>query len=292
MPNNTEKPLAGDDQHTPMSFKPTPTPRTLNMQTQDNQLECAAASNVKMPNFLPKSTHLWFAQVESKFRLFNIRSDQQKYDYVLSSIDEPTLQDLYDLVIEPPAADRYATIKDRVIRANEEDDAIKLHRLLKGIPLGDMKPSRLLQQMRLLAKGRLLDSALEQLWLDQLPGNVKVFLLGSDKTLKEKAEAADKMCDGTATISEVRSNPDINSVLENLSLKVDKLCMKITQVEENARGRTRERTPTRERDRSRFRSRNNIPWRDHIANGMCWYHEVHGQNANKCMQGCRYAPKN
>lgn len=277
-----------DDMHTPLSSRnPSPEPPR---PPKEQELECAAAKEIRMPNFMPRSTEIWFAQIESKFRLFNIRSDQHKFDYVISSVDENTAKDIYDIILDPPSADKYETVKKRVINANEDDPAEKLHRLLKGIPLGDMKPSRLLREMRLPAGNGLSHDAIEHLWLDQLPREVKVNLLGSDKDLKKKADAADRMCEASRSINAVRERTKEDMLLEEINAKVEMMCLKITQVEKDVQGRNREQAQTREKPRSRSRSR--APWRTDLVNGVCWYHEVYGDRSFKCVPGCRHAPKN
>uniref|UniRef100_A0A0L8HHI7 DUF7041 domain-containing protein n=1 Tax=Octopus bimaculoides TaxID=37653 RepID=A0A0L8HHI7_OCTBM len=94
---------------------------------------------LKIPQFWPKRSELWFAQV-------NIRkttSDLTKYSYVVVALDEDTATRVLDILTQPPATHKYITLKDRLgdtFRRNDREAEVKEE-------LGDSKPSELMDKM-------------------------------------------------------------------------------------------------------------------------------------------------
>ncbi|GFN92411.1 Gag Pol protein [Plakobranchus ocellatus] len=94
--------------------------------------------------FSIKLPEVWFARVEAQFGTKNITQDQTRYDYVVSAIDVRTAEEVQDVLVNPPGADRYATLKNALIRAFGKSQAQRDSELLKSNGLGDKKPTALL----------------------------------------------------------------------------------------------------------------------------------------------------
>lgn len=53
--------------------------------------------------------------MEAQFKIANISVDNTKFNHIIASFDPTYLQAVSDIVRNPPAADKYETIKNRLI---------------------------------------------------------------------------------------------------------------------------------------------------------------------------------
>ena len=87
----------------------------------------------KMPPFIRNDPGLWFLQVERTLRVARIVADETKADTVVAALDADAIAIIRDiLLIEPPPANQYHLIKERIINAFATSAESKLRRLLKG----------------------------------------------------------------------------------------------------------------------------------------------------------------
>ena len=70
-----------------------------------------------------------------------------------------------DIILNLPAMDRYAALKDRLVKSFADSAEKKLRRLLNEVDLGDRRPSQLLRRMRDLAQNGMSEEVLKSLWL-------------------------------------------------------------------------------------------------------------------------------
>lgn len=173
---------------TPVTSRAPPGPSGLGAQRLVR--ECAVTAGIKLPPIIPEESELWFMQVEAKFRLHGVRSDQTKFDMVVASLDRATLIETADLVKSPPSSLMYETIKKRVISCNTDGPQARVNTLLQGIREPNQKPSKLLTLMRHKVPN-MPDDILEALWVKQMPQNLHETLLFSNLSLDEKARQAD-----------------------------------------------------------------------------------------------------
>ena len=90
--------------------------------------------------------------MEAQFLTTGITVDKTKYNYVIQCLDDDSLTEVSDIVLNPPATDRYAALKDRLVKSFADSAEKKLRKLLNEVDLGDCRPSQLLRQMRYLAQ--------------------------------------------------------------------------------------------------------------------------------------------
>ena len=75
-----------------------------------------AAVSLKCPPFWPNDPTVWFAQVEAQFLTRNITSQTTKFAYVISALTPDIAQEIRDLLISPPTANPYNTLKTELIK--------------------------------------------------------------------------------------------------------------------------------------------------------------------------------
>jgi len=138
------------DQVGPEIFNlPPVNPLQMNESSQINSNEFRL---LKLPTFWRKQPKLWFAQIESEFIVYRIRSDDIKYNSVIRHLDEGLIS-ISEIIENPPTTDKYNHLKNVLINRFTDSEEKRLRQLLAGIELNDKKPSELLREIRQLSRG-------------------------------------------------------------------------------------------------------------------------------------------
>jgi hypothetical protein len=105
---------------------------------------------MRLPPFWPKRPDVWFAQAEVQFTLAVISSEQTKFSYVISQLDQRYASEVEDIITCPPEWDPYTTLRTELVRQLSPS---KEHRIceLRTLEMGDRKPSQFLRHLRSLA---------------------------------------------------------------------------------------------------------------------------------------------
>ncbi|KAK4887207.1 hypothetical protein RN001_003478 [Aquatica leii] len=128
---------------------------------------------VKLPPFWQVNPTLWFTQVDAQFYTYKLKSEITKYFTVISCLDSAVLQEVSDILVNPPETDKYENLK---------------RQLIERFSLGDKSPSQLLREIKTLADNKVSDEVLKTLWLQRLPTNIQAILsASSDVTLENMA---------------------------------------------------------------------------------------------------------
>lgn len=257
-------------------------------EQQNNTQQPPAGSSIrriqiKVPPFWKQNPELWFRQLEAQFSNSQITSDLTKFNSIVGIIESDILSSVSDIVINPPANNKYETIKTRLIKEFANSDNKKIRSLLHDLSLGDMKPSSLLRKMKELSCGKVGDDLLKTLWMQRLPLTIQTVLSTSTDALDQLARSADEMFDISENSSVQAIDSDSNKQFNDLVNVVHQLEGKIESLKSyfresrNSNGRSsRHRSPTP----SKASTVTN--------NGLCYYHKHFGSRANKCKKPCDF----
>lgn len=259
----------------------------------------------RLPPFWRQNPRLWFAQFEAAVAASKI-GDEQKFNLVVPLLGCSDLEQIADIILEPPATGKYSALKERLISTYQESDHRQLQKLLSGLELGDQKPSQLLRKMRDLSGKLLSNEALKVMWLNHLPTQVRAVLsVNTESPLEVLAAMADKMMEHfeptvaavsvappSASVNEVQQNSVTNLQISMLCKQIEKLSLEVAELRSNqqytSQRRTRPHAASHQRSRSRTHSRprashartpNDVDW-------VCRYHYRYGDNARKCESPC------
>lgn len=249
-----------------------------------------AAVNVKLPPFWPADPQVWFAQVEAQFATRGITQQRTKFDYVVASLAPEYATEVRDLILQPPAATPYDTIKQQLIQRTAASERRRLQQLFNAEELGDRKPTQLLRRMQQLLgdKAGTVDSSfIRELFLQRLPSNVRMVLASTPDTanLEELAELADKIAEVAAPSISMVSTPQLAQELERLRAEVTSLTSlvkSLPQLSANTSSRSRSHS------RSQVRGRTPSP-HPSTEPSLCWYHRRFGNDAHKCNPPCSFS---
>ncbi|GBL95501.1 hypothetical protein AVEN_96104-1 [Araneus ventricosus] len=124
----------------------------------------------------------------------------------------------------------YDTLKTRILSHFSQSQSTKLRVVLQDLQLGDGKTSRLLQEMRNLAAGNIVDDVLMSIWMQRLPTSIQQILSVSKDSLDSFAQIADKVNEVSSFRPEVNTVVSENSELQSLGEEVANLGAELKRI--------------------------------------------------------------
>lgn len=243
---------------------------------------------VKIPPFWTNNPMLWFVRLEAQFSLAKISCETTKFNHVVAAIDADILASVSDMVMAPPDTNPYQALKKRLIDSHSESEESRIRTLLRGVELGDMRPSQLLSRMRALAGSTVGETLLKSLWLSRLPTTTRSIVGASNDELPQLAIIADKIHDlGVCPQINASSLPSASAQNSSLEAQIAQLTQQVNTLS----ARLDERSRSRDRGfrgRSDRRSRSRGRRYKEPANNLCFYHTNFGENAQKCNKPCSF----
>ena len=149
---------------------------------------------VKLPAFWPTEPMGWFVQAEAQFATKNVIADQTKYDNLVGALDKETVTRVLDLLVAPPIADKYNTLKARLLGSLSLTRRDRAAKIMDLGPLGDESAIVRLDRMQALRGSEPIDILWEEVFIRQLPDSVRASLANAPMTdMKEFAKMADNV---------------------------------------------------------------------------------------------------
>ena len=171
----------------------------------------ANAVSIKLPTFWTQQPEVWFLQVEAQFAIKKITDDTTKFYYIVSALDQATSSRVLDILSSPPTSDKYGALKKKLLGSFGLTRRDRAHKLLHLHQLGDRKPSELMDEMLALLQGHGFCLLAEQLFLEQLPEELRIPVAALDfsdpRAVAVTADAlwSAKQLSTSATIAKVTS---------------------------------------------------------------------------------------
>ena len=142
----------------------------------------ANAVAIKLQTFWAQQPEVWFLQAEAQFHIRKITDDTTKFCYVVAALDQETSDRVFDTLSAPPADSKYTDLKQRLLTTFGLSKRERAYKLLHLHPLGDRKPSELMDEMLSLLADHGFCFLAEQLFLEQLPEDIRLQLSNDDFT--------------------------------------------------------------------------------------------------------------
>ncbi|EAL58702.1 gag-pol polyprotein, putative [Wolbachia endosymbiont of Drosophila ananassae] len=251
---------------------------------------------------------MFFTKLESWFALQGLgaRKEQEKFAAVIAYADPKYLEQVHDLVNNPPETAPYSTLKEAILSKFTDSEMVRLDRLATGIQLGDSRPSHLLCQLQQ-TKATCDESVVRRYWIKRLPPPVRAVIVGmigsSPQTkLSQLAKAADAVMDSlnddasdhvyAFSKSKQQQSHQEERVI-TLTKRLDDNDKALQQIN-NKLGQLLNHNQTRGRNNQRPQNyyRNNAPSNDRSSQQLCWYHNKYGRDAQRCSQPCSFTAFN
>ncbi|XP_070851481.1 uncharacterized protein [Drosophila suzukii] len=217
---------------------------------------------------------MFFTKLESWFLLQGLgaRKEQEKYAAVIAYADPKYLDQVHDLVNNPPQTNPYSTLKQAILSKFSESE----------MPMTTND-----------------ESVVRRYWIKRLPPPARAVIVGllessPNTILAQLATAADAvmdslnydtsdhMCAVSQQNTHHASQEDNDKMLHQINNKLSQLLGTTNQ----QRGRSYNRSPSN----NSFRS--NTPSRDNSNPQFCWYHNKYADSAQRCIQPCSFHANN
>jgi len=280
-------------------------PPLANIEDAPLSMEDLAVNRVaaKLPPFWPDSPSVWFAQIEAQFATARITGDQTRYDHVVRQLDSKHAAAIRDILTNPPATNKYETLKTALIKRMSPSEDLRVRQLLETAQLGDKRPSEFLIHMRYLAEStHIHEPLLRTLWLRQLPAHIQAILQTQSRTtLEDLAALADRIMDvaqPAAPLIQPAYAHQVHAIqaspLDATQRRLDELFREVVALKKRVNSKTEhQRAPSRGRSRTRTDASarsNSKPARASTPAGesTCWYHRRFGADAKNCVQPCSH----
>ena len=244
----------------------------------DNQSvgRSGSSSSFRLPPFWTVEPSLWFRQAESSFRRLNITASFAKYDLVLEALPQDVIISIRDLVntITESTHMPYQQLKYRLLSSYSPSRWSLINRLLDTPPLGDRRPSVLMDSMlSLLPQDEPAGSLFLGLFLRRLPQDMRDHLSTRQfDTPHQMAETADLLWDARGH-PQVTASGTAPALLMSTSLVAAAPAAPARRPSSPYPRRGRSPSP-----RSRARS----------PSSLCYYHRRFGPAARNCQPPCSW----
>ena len=235
--------------------------------------------SLRIPQFWPHKIVLWFRLLEAQFASARITSDETKFNITIANLGEKYIEQVEDVVINPPVTEQYEHLKREVIKRLTESDGTRVRKLLESEEIGDRTPSQFFRDLKKLATPSVPDEFILTLWKNRLPPNTqRVLAATTDSNITVLTEMADRIHEirpEQGRLPAVHMEP-ANSELAEIREQLKKLQDQIAAMSVKPQRRPFTRSGQRSRSRSREKG------------GLCWYHANYKMRAAKCVAPCSW----
>ena len=163
---------------------------------------------------------MWFKQLEAQFAIAGITRDSTQFSYVIANFEANDVEEIEDIIENPPEKDQYKAIKAGLIKRLSDSISTRIRKLLEGEEIVDRTPTQFLRHLKTLAGSDINEDFLRNLWLNRLPVSVKhVLALITEESLSAMAEIADRIHEvrpEKGKIAMISPNSEINALREEL----------------------------------------------------------------------------
>lgn len=263
----------------------TNTPAVLDSTTAQVLATQINAASVRLPPFSPNEALTWFRRAETQFRLKGIQKSATKSDHVLEVLPEDVCRRIAPWLDQQPADIPYEELKKQLLDEFSPSQSERARRVfaMPSLPLGDQTAKQVWYEIITLCRLPVTDvdgkykeiDLKKELWLQTLPDHVRKLLYNTDSTpIADLVKTADALLEAhrqtqrqvaSVASAEPPATDDPDDVYAALPRKNDR----------NAK----------DQPRRSFQAVLN-------KSGICTYHEKFGASARKCLNGCKWQPKN
>lgn len=307
--------IANDHPITTATFVSPNTPTIIN---------ASAPSVPTTPKFLnkflpgkisPKFVETSVDQLESWLTINKITDDDEIFAILKLSMEPETYLQVGAIIQNPPPTNKFAALKNHIIKTFTQSEASRIKSLLNTIELGNRRPSQLLAEMSALYKGPK-DRIFVELFVSRLPSTVRGILMGMQspntgmeppiETLAQWADAITEQLDKGEKMASIQC-PTVPPKFEELIMG---LTNSVNAFNDRALKQPRQQTkpPLQHRDQRKTlsttprRAQQPTKWDDRpparqpdrrrdesvARNENCWYHRIFGNDATSCRAPCNF----
>ena len=231
---------------------------------------------------------------KAQFHSCRITSDATKYFSIVAVLDTSILQQVSDVLRQPPANGKYEALKQQLIQRFTDSREKKIQKLLTEIELDGKKPSQLLREMLTLAGNNLLNDVFRTLWMKRMSVNVRLLLSASEDAKVDKlAQIADRILEAAtwthvmaveavshvARFSHTSPNQPSQKNDHDRLVELERAVTELTTLLKQQLNTSKNENKSTEHSRPRSSSRAKQV-------DICYYYRRFGPGAKKCTESC------
>ncbi|XP_069962590.1 uncharacterized protein [Bactrocera oleae] len=264
---------------------------SIEVHQPDFHVDAAMVPRISPPNINETNIESYFLSLEFWFAATGVTHDTRKYNLVMAQVPPSKLMELRAVIDSAPSLNRYEYIKSKLIAHFADSQQRRVQRVLSDMPLGDLKPSQLFNDMRRVAGTALCETVLIDLWASRLPPHAQATVIASKGDVADKIAIADAIADSMnfrqinvvgnqqPAISAPKEASDEPITLREIRNEIAQLTKQMEVI--------KSRRP-RSRSQSRQRHQRYVHQESTHTNELCWYHHKFGANARTCRKPCSY----
>ena len=148
---------------------------------------------VQLPTFNRLAPSSWFILADANFHLPGITKSDTKFWYVVSKLDQETLQKLSSFLAMQRGEDPYAEVRAVLCKTYEPKLEQKIDALLAANDIGDERPAEYVLELRRLLSTATTDDILKRIFVRSLPKHIiNAISANMDDSLDGLVDAAEK----------------------------------------------------------------------------------------------------
>lgn len=201
---------------------------TLDASAENETINIISQNNLRIPQFWPQKIALWFRLLEAQFASARITKDDTKFNVVIANLGEKYVEQVEDVVMNPPAVEKYEHLKNEVIKRLTESDSSRVRKLLESEEIGDRTPSQFFRDLRKLTTPSIPDDFVITLWKTRLPASTqRVLAASADTNVTAIVEMADRIHEikpeqeRITAVAKDAVSTEMQAAFAQLTLKID-----------------------------------------------------------------------
>ena len=222
----------------------------------DDDETMAPLTKVQLSPFWPNNANVWFCRADQEFVIKSVTQQSTKYAYLVAALSEEVSMRVADKLTAELSETPYDDLRAHLLKVYTKTDYQKAKLLLELPPLGDSKPSELMNKMLSYLPADI-DSSnpgflLRAIFFERMPADIRTHLVSmKTESMTTLADKADELYSSRVVTSFlVDQEPEDNT----LRLEPVTVC------------------PVS------------------LPTSQCWYYATFGPSATKCRAPCSYRP--
>jgi hypothetical protein len=112
----------------------------------------------------------------------------------VGQLDQRSLEEVEDIICNPPTEGKYQKVKEQLIKRLWDSDAARVRKLLENEEVGDRTPTQFWHHLKTLAGNSVDNNFLIEMWQNRLPSQTqRILMCISDRDMPKLAEIADQI---------------------------------------------------------------------------------------------------
>ncbi|XP_012247139.1 uncharacterized protein LOC105681517 [Bombus impatiens] len=149
---------------------------------------------IRVPPLKVQKIEFWFTLFERQLAAAGIKDDKEKANALLGCLELEHLEEVEDIILNPPDVGQYIRLKNELIRSLVESESQRARIRLEIEIMGDRKPSEFYNDLKILAGRFVPEQFVFTIWKNRLPDRIwRVLSVIQDLAVEKLIQVADRI---------------------------------------------------------------------------------------------------